>query len=116
QRRGRGAWDGRCRAYRLRPPSAIVSGLDPTRNARNDPGGHCMGQGKAQVNASPTKLRKAIAQARTRLKEHIRSLSDSTLPKNDLGAKKMQTKKIASAHTKTSTKSQADSKSDSGAK
>ena len=75
-----------------------------------------MGQGKDHVNASPTELRKAIAQARTDLEEHIRSLSDSTLPKNDLGAKKMQTKKIASAHTKTSTKSKADSKSDSGAK
>jgi hypothetical protein len=76
-----------------------------------------MGQGKDHVNASPTELRKAIAQARTDLEEHIRSLSDSTLPKNDHGAKKMQTKKmIDSAHTKASTKSKADSKSDSGAK
>ena len=68
-----------------------------------------MGQGKDRVNASPTELRKAIAQARTELDEHIRSLSDPTLPKNDLGAKKMQTKKIASAHAKTSTKSKAES-------
>jgi hypothetical protein len=75
-----------------------------------------MGQGKDHVNASPTELREAIAQARTDLEEHIRSLSDSTLPKNDHGAKKMQSKKIASAHTKTSTKSKADSKSHSGAK
>jgi hypothetical protein len=75
-----------------------------------------MGQGKDHVNASPTKLREAIAKARTDLEEHIRSLSDSTLPKNDHGAKKMQTKKIASAHTKKSTKSKADSNSDSGAK
>ena len=75
-----------------------------------------MGQGTDRVNASPTELRKAIAQARTELDEHIRSLSDSTLPKNDLGAKKMQTKKIASAHAKTSTKSKAESKSDSSAK
>jgi hypothetical protein len=76
-----------------------------------------MGQGKDHVNASPTELREAIAQARTDLEEHIRSLSDSTLPKNDHGAKKMQTKKkIATAHTKKSTKSKADSKSDSGAK
>jgi hypothetical protein len=75
-----------------------------------------MGQGKDHVNASPTELRKAIAQARTDLEEHIRSLSDSTLPKHDLGVKKMQTKKIASAHTKTSTESKSDSKSDSAAK
>jgi hypothetical protein len=75
-----------------------------------------MGQGKDHVNASPTELRKAIAQARTDLEKHIRSLSDSTLPKNDLGAKKMQTKKIASGQTKASAKSKGDSKSDSGAK
>src|SRR5580693_2168843 len=75
-----------------------------------------MGQGKDQVNASPTELRKAIAQARTDLEKHIRSLSDSTLPKNDLGVKKMQTKKIASGQTKASAKSKGDSKADSGAK
>jgi hypothetical protein len=75
-----------------------------------------MGQGKDRVNGSPIELRKAIAQARIDLVEHIRSLSDSTLPKNELGAKKMQTKKSASAHSKASTKSKSASKSDTGAK
>jgi hypothetical protein len=75
-----------------------------------------MGQGKDHVNASPTELRKAIAQARTDLEKHIRSLSDTALPQNNLGAKKMQTKKIASGQTKASAKSKGDSKSDSGAK
>ena len=75
-----------------------------------------MGQGKDHVSASPTELRKAIAQARSDLEKHVRSLSDSTLPKNDLGAKKMQTKKIASGQTKASAKPKGDSKSDTGAK
>jgi hypothetical protein len=75
-----------------------------------------MGQGKDHVNASPTELRKAIAQARTDLEKHIRSLSDSTLPENDRGVKKMQTKKIASGQKKTSAKSKSDSKSDLSAK
>jgi hypothetical protein len=75
-----------------------------------------MGQGKDLVDASPTELRKAIAQARTDLEKHVRSLSDSTLPKSHFGAKKMQTKKIASGQSKANAKSKKDSKSDSGAK
>jgi hypothetical protein len=75
-----------------------------------------MGRGKDHVNASPTELRKAISQARIDLEEHIRSLSDSTVPKKPLGAYKMQTKKTAAAHTKTSSKSKAPSKSESAAK
>ncbi len=75
-----------------------------------------MGQRNDHVNASPTELRKAIAQARTDLEKHIRSLSNSTLPKNDLGANKMQTKKSASGQSKATAKSKGDSKPDSGAK
>jgi hypothetical protein len=75
-----------------------------------------MGQGKDHVNASPTELRKAIAQARTDLEKHIRSMSNLTLPKNDLGAKKMQTKKITSGQTKAPAKSEGDSKSNSRVK
>jgi hypothetical protein len=75
-----------------------------------------MGQGKDHVTASPTELRKAIGQARSDLEKHVRSLSDSIRPKNDLGAKKMQTKKIASGQTQASAKPKGDSKSDTGAK
>jgi hypothetical protein len=70
-----------------------------------------MGHGKDQV--TPSELRKAIAQARSSLGAHLRSLSNLALPSvgTDPGEKMMQTKKKAPANAKVTNKSKADAKS-----
>ena len=70
-----------------------------------------MGHGKDEVTASPTELREAIAQARTSLGAHLRSLSNLALPNGDTGDKTMQTKKQAPANAKTAKKPKAEAKS-----
>jgi hypothetical protein len=75
-----------------------------------------MGHGKDQV--TPAELRQAIAQARSSLGAHLRSLSILPLPSGgtDPGDKTMQTKKKAPANAKTADNSKADPRSSPGSK